>query len=230
MGSCLLQCIDRSGAVFADYRAALRRSQVSDEQRFVAGEVLLALTHLYRRTSDERYAEAARRIGDRQLERNRLALALDLPSATDHWFAQALVELSEITSDNAYAELSLSIGSGYLLEQIPASRARFADYRGAYVSPDLPSSNQVACRGEALGAVVRAAELLGRDPSDYWSALLEGFRFVIGQQLTADNSYFVPEQFDVTGAIRMSPVDNHCRIDNNQHAIVSLLPVLDTLD
>ncbi|MBW2277512.1 MAG: hypothetical protein JRF63_08475 [Deltaproteobacteria bacterium] len=228
MGSCLLHMVDDDGAVFGDYQAAMQRERVGEERRFFPGEVMLSLVHLYRRTRDERYVEAARRIGERQLALNRVSLALDLPVNGDHWFAQSLAMLSEVTGDTRYAKLSLLIAQHYLLEQYPAGGGPEPDYRGAYLTPDLPSSNHAACRGEALGAAARAAKQLGVDVSDLEHGILEGTRFILSQQMTRELSYFVPDEFDVVGAFRMDPVNNHCRIDNNQHAIVALLAALET--
>jgi hypothetical protein len=229
MGSCLLSMIDEVGAVFANYDAAMQNPRVEEERRFFPGEVMLALAHLYRRTGDERYADAARLIGDRQLALNRRSLTLGWPVDGDHWFAQALVELAEATGELRYAELSVLIGRSYLLEQYPPGGGRAPDYRGAYLGVDLPSSNHAACRGEALGAALRGARLLGEDTSPFERGIIEGVRFVISQQMTRQLSYFVPDAFDVEGAFRMDPVNNHCRIDNNQHGIVALLAALETL-
>ena len=46
----------------------------------------------------------------------------------------------------------------------------------------------------------------------------------------SENSYFIPEDQDVLGGIRMGIVDNHLRIDNNQHALVALLRALQAID
>ena len=45
---------------------------------------------------------------------------------------------------------------------------------------------------------------------------------MIEQQYTPDNSFTFPNRKEGLGAIRMGLIDNHCRIDNNQHGIVAL--------
>ena len=77
---------------------------------------------------------------------------------------------------------------------------------------------------------MRAARLLGQDTAEFEDALINGAHHLIEQQFTRDNTHFVPEGFDVDGAIRMGLIDNHCRIDNNQHALVALIAAIEAMD
>ena len=47
------------------------------------------------------------------------------------------------------------------------------------------------------------------------------------QQYTERNSYWVPNFEKVRGAYPMGVVDNHIRIDNNQHALVGITGALE---
>jgi hypothetical protein len=51
---------------------------------------------------------------------------------------------------------------------------------------------------------------------------VEAARHILEQRWHEDNSYFLPNPERAHGAIRMGIVDNACRIDNNQHALVGL--------
>jgi hypothetical protein len=204
---------------------------VREEPLYFPGEVMLALVRAYRRTGEPELLEGSIRIGDRQLRLHRPFRALGLPVSGDHWIIQALAELGEVTGEREYAELSVLLGTGYLREQHPPIAFIYPDYRGSYYRfGDLPRTTRAASRGEALGGAVRGARFAGRDSSRLRRALIEGARHLLEQQFVAGNSYFVPDGFDVEGAIRMGLVDNHCRIDNNQHALIALLNALRAMD
>ena len=73
-----------------------------------------------------------------------------------------------------------------------------------------------------MGAVMRVAWRNG-DPAAEWErSVLEGSRHLVEQMWRKDNSFFLPNPQEAFGAIRMGIIDTHCRIDNNQHAIVAL--------
>jgi hypothetical protein len=231
MGACMLKMIDADGKVFRGYTEALQNERVKKEPLYFPGEVMLALVRGHKRTGDERMLEGARRIGDRQIRLHSFNLRFGLPKAGDHWIMQALAELAEATGEHEYARLSVLMGIGSVIEQYPAQEYTYPDYYGAYRRvADVPRTTRAASRGEALGGSLRAARLIGADTSRIVDGLLDGARHLIEQQFTEANSFFVPEAWDVDGAIRMGLVDNHCRIDNNQHAVVGLLAALEAMD
>jgi hypothetical protein len=231
MGRCLLAMIDPDGAVFWGYREARASKYVRREPLYFPGEVMLALVRAYKRTGERELLTGSRRIGDRQLRRYRPASALGLPLSGDHWIIQALAELAEVTGEKKYARLAVLMGTGYLREQHPPIAIIYPDYRGSYYRVvDLPRTTRAASRGEALGGAVRAARFAGEDPARLQRALIEGARHLLEQQFVPANSYFIPDGFDLEGAIRMGLVDNHCRIDNNQHALIALLNALRAMD
>ena len=59
---------------------------------------------------------------------------------------------------------------------------------------------------------------------------MQGTRHILEQQFIKENSYFIPDNFDVIGGIRMGLVDNHLRIDNNQHSLVALIKTLKVMN
>jgi hypothetical protein len=231
MGACMLKMIDPDGKVFRGYAEALLNERVKKEPLYFPGEVMLALVRGYVRTGDETLLEGARRIGDRQVRLHSFNLRFGVPKSGDHWIMQALAELAEATSEHEYARLSFLMGIGSVVEQYPQQEYGFADYYGAYRRvADVPRTTRAASRGEALGGSLRAARLIGKDPSRIVAGLIDGARHLLEQQFVPANSFFVPAGFDVHGAIRMGLVDNHCRIDNNQHAVVGLLAALEAMD
>jgi hypothetical protein len=231
MGDCMLKMIDSRGAVFRNYKEAQKMKRVKKEPLYFPGEVMLALVKAYNRLKQERFLEGARRIGDRQRRRYSVPLSLDWPSPGDHWIMQALPDLARVTGEREYAKLAVLMGRGYLREQYPPQEYIYPDYRGAYRRVvDVPRTTRAASRGEALGGAMDAARFLGEDASQFENAMLEGARHLIEQQFTVENSYFIPDDYDVIGAIRMGIVDNHVRVDNNQHGLVALIRALDAMD
>jgi hypothetical protein len=231
MGSCMLRMIDADGAVWHNYEQAATQERVEKEPLYFPGEVMLALVRSYKRLEEDRLLEGARRIADRQLRQYRWPLMFDIPSLGDHWIIQALTELTEVTDDEQYAELAILMGKGYVREQHPPQEFSYPDYLGAYRRvADQPRTTRAASRGEALGAALRAAIKLGEDTTEFEDALILGARHLLEQQFTMRNSHFIPVGWDVQGGIRMGLVDNHLRIDNNQHALVGLFAALQAMD
>lgn len=231
MGTCMLKMIDEDGAVFHNFKQASTMERVEKEPLYFPGEVMLALVRSYKRLEEKRLLEGAKRIADRQMRAYYWPMLLDIPTPGDHWIIQALSELAEITGNDEYAELSVLMGRGYVREQYPPQEFTYPDYLGAYRRiADQPRTTRAASRGEALGASLKAAVRLGDDPTEFEDALILGAHHLLEQQFTERNSHFVPEGWDVQGGIRMGLVDNHLRIDNNQHALVGLFAALYAMD
>ena len=149
----------------------------------------------------------------------------------DHWVIQALdwLDLAEPEAPE-WRQGAYAMGKRYVREQHPPQRPPFADYRGSYRRiQEVPRTARAASRGEAIGGVARIAWRHG-DPSWHWErSLLEGAHHLVEQQFTDDNAFYFARPEEVLGAIRMGIIDNHCRIDNNQHAIVALANALEAL-
>jgi len=230
LDACVLGMIDPDGAVFANRGEAARARFVTEEHRFFAGEVMLSLTYAYERTRDRRLLDAAKRIGDRQLARSPWPASWGLPAEGDHWVTQAASRLAILAGDTRYAELSVSFGRGFLRDQVPPGSYLHGDYRGAYKRVGMPGTTLTASAGEAVGAAMRAARFLGRGAGEFEEALIEGAQHLARVQFTEQGGHWVPDGFDVAGAVRMGIASGHCRIDNNQHAIVAFLAALEAMD
>ena len=231
MTRCLLAMIDPDGAVFGTFKESQRRDRVRNEPLYYPGEVALGLVKIFERTGDARALEGARRIADRQLRLYAVPRALELPWPGDHWIIQALAELTAATGDREYARLAVLMAEGYVREQHPPQAFLYPDYRGAYRRVfDVPRTTRAGSRGEALGGAVRAADLVGADPEPFERALVEGARHLAEQQFVEENSDFIPKGMDVRGGIRMGLVDNHLRIDNNQHGMIALMRAIEAYD
>jgi hypothetical protein len=215
----LVRMIDDEGKVYRYWHEALKGGGVVKEPLYFPGEAMLALAVYYERTGDEVWLEAAKAIGRRQIKHARKPWVVP-----DHWVMQALDLLDRADPGNGeWRAGAFAMGRRYVREQFPPQQPPFADYKGAYRRiQELPRTTRAASRGEAIGGVVRIAWRHGDNSWAWERSLIEGSRHLIEQMFTADNTFFVPHPEEVIGAIRMGIVDNHCRIDNNQHAVVAL--------
>ena len=233
LGLFLLAMIDSKGRVFNRYAHRFEPCKQDPEGEFeyprdfcdgekeplyYPGEVMLALVRLHIRTGDERWLEGATRIADWQV-----ALYNDRRPNPDHWVMQALWYLYDLTGDESYGRCALHMGDRHASEQFPPHWPPFRDYFGCYRRiNDLPRTTRACSRSEAMGGVVHTAWKMDVDPTTYEEALLRAAKHLLEHQWRPENSWFLPNPDKARGAIRMGMVDNHCRIDNNQHAVVGL--------
>ncbi len=228
----LLAMIDDRGWVYAKWTDARDDVVMEREPLYYPGEAMLALARYHDQVGSPEALEGAKAIGRRQV-----ALLDRFWSLPDHWVMQALDVLDRLDPENP-----LWRGGGYEMADRfvgdqsgdPGSGLRhpapFPDYRGAYRRiQEVPRTTRAAARGEAVGGIARIAWRHG-DPAEHLEAsLLEGARHLMEQMYTPDNSFFFKDPDEVQGAIRMGIIDNHVRIDNNQHGVVALGNALQVL-
>ncbi len=223
LGRFLLDMIDRHGKVYGNYRERQEHPEVRKEPLYFPGEVMLVLVRLHRATGGAQWLEGAKRIAQHRMTRFRSS-----KRTPDHWVMQALWELYDVTGETDYADCCLEMADRYVAEQYPPLWAPFADYQGAYRRiDDLPRTTRACSRSEALGGALHVAWRSKADATAYEDALLQAARHLLENQYGPDNSYYLPRPQKALGAIRMGLVDNHCRIDNNQHALVGLFRALE---
>ena len=220
----MVDMIDKKGKVHRRYRDAVKLERVKKEPLYYPGEVMLSLMRYYEETKDPRWLEAARKIGARQLKWYRR----DRFITPDHWVMQAFLHLWRIDKDDRYAKTAYAMATHYSSEQYPYIWQGFPDYYGAWRrEDDAPRTTRAGSRSEALRAVVHLAWERGDDATVYEDSLLRAARHLMEQQYTERNSYWVPNFEKVRGAYPMGVVDNHIRIDNNQHALVGITGALE---
>jgi hypothetical protein len=233
LGLFLLAMIDSEGRVFNRYKHRFKPCKQDPDGEFeyprdfcegekeplyYPGEVMLALVRLHIRTGEDRWLEGATRIADWQV-----AQYWDRRPNPDHWVMQALWYLYDLTGDESYGRCALNMGDKHASEQFPPHWPPFRDYFGSYRRiNDLPRTTRACSRSEAMGGVVHTAWKMDEDPTTYEEALLRAAKHLLEHQWRPENSWFLPNPAKARGAIRMGMVDNHCRIDNNQHAVVGL--------
>lgn len=220
----MVDMIDSAGKVHRQYRDAVKLDKVKKEPLYYPGEVMLALMRYYEETKDERWLNAAERIAARQIkwyQRDRFIVP-------DHWVMQGFLHLWRIKKEDKYAESAYAMANHYSSEQYPFVWQAFPDYFGAWRrDDDCPRTTRAGSRSEALRAVVHLAWERGDDATVWEDTLLRAARHLMEQQYTERNSYWVPNFQEVRGAYPMGVVDNHIRIDNNQHALVGMTGALE---
>ena len=231
LGLTLLDMIDDRGKVFRRYREAMSKERVKKEPLYYPGETMLALVRFHEATGDERWLEGATKIAERQMrwyEKERF-------NNPDHWVMQGLYQLWRLNKDDRYATNAYAMGNHYAGEMYgTAEPDRYGplwnpwpDYLGSYRRKnDTPRTTRAGSRSEALRAVTNLAWERGDDATIYEDALLGATRHLMEQQFTERNGYWLPDLERVHGAYPMGVVDNHCRIDNNQHALVGVVGAL----
>jgi hypothetical protein len=222
----LLDMIDAQGAVFEDYGDAREEPLVDEEPLYFPGETMLALIRLHERTGDPRWLEGARRIGDRQCD----LYEENASSLPDHWVMQALGPLWQATRDERYAETAWAMATHTSAEQIPNTYALFPDYFGSWHRrTDVPRTTRAASRLEALRGVVHLAWAREKDARAWEDSMLLGARHLVVEQYRAENMWWVARPERVLGAYPLGVVDNHVRIDNNQHALVGMIGAVEVI-
>ena len=226
LGLTLLDMIDAKGRVFARYREAMSMDAVKKEPAYYPGETMLALMKYHQATGDARWLAGAKAIGDRQVA----VYDKDRFTWPDHWVMQALFPLWQATKEDAYAQTAYKMATHSLTEQYPVVWTPFADYHGSWRrSSDVPRTTRAGSRLEAIRGVVHLAWEAGQDATVWEDGLIAASDHLIEKQFRPDNVWFLPNPDKVQGAYPMGIVDNHLRIDNNQHALVGMVGALESL-
>ncbi len=228
----LLAMIDERGWLYAKWTDARDGVVMEREPLYYPGEAMLALARYHEQVGSEAALEGAKAIGRRQV-----ALLDRFWSLPDHWVMQALDVLDRLDPDNPdWRAGGYEMARRFVGDQCgdPGSglrhRAPFPDYRGAYRRvQEVPRTTRAAARGEAVGGIARIAWRRGDPAEQLEASLLEGARHLMEQMYTPDNSFFFPDPTEGLGAIRMGIIDNHIRIDNNQHGVVAFGNALEVL-
>lgn len=225
----LLDMIDDRGRVYAKYSEAATGKGVTKEPLYYPGESMLALVRFHQMTGDPRWLEGARRIGDWQVQ----VYEKDRFEFPDHWVMQALYRLWQVTKDDRYARTAFSMSTHSVSEQYPFMSGPFPDYFGSWRRrDDIPRTTRAASRMEAIRAVVELGwehKGGGEDQRLWEDSLLHAARHMMEQQFRPVNSFWVARTEKTEGAYRMGIVDNHCRIDNNQHGLVGMVGALEVV-
>jgi AMMECR1 domain-containing protein len=226
LGLTLLDLIDERGRVFRRYSEAASLDAVKKEPLYYPGEAMLALLRMYEATGEAKWADGARAIAQNQMRDYRK----DRFITPDHWVMQGLYRLWRIDKSDDYADVAYQMATHYCSELYPHIFQPFPDYKGSWRrTNDTPRTTRAGSRSEALRAVMHLAWERGDDAKLYEDTLVMASRHLMEQQFTERNAYWAPDLQRVLGAYPMGVVDNHVRIDNNQHALVGITGALEAV-
>ena len=222
LGLFLLKMIDEDGKVFQGYLAARGSKKVNKEPLYYPGESMLALAKLYEQTGDKRWLDGAMHIADQQIKRYVRS------RSADHWVIQGLYQLYRHTGDQELGDFALSMADSYIDTQCPPNTPPFPDYFGGYRRQnETPRTTRAGSRSEAMTAAVRTAWKMGRDARPYEDSLLFAAKHQIEQQFRPESAFYLLQPKRAIGGFRAGLVDNHLRIDFNQHSAVGMVGALE---
>jgi len=211
-----------NGRVYRELLEVLSGKPPKTEPRYCPGQAMLGLCLLYRHSRKAKWLKCAERIANYQISR------FTRGAAPDHWVANGLAELYLVSKRSKYADACLRMADKALETMIAGNDARFPDHVGGFGAAGEPLLIAAATRGETLSAAYRLAWAVDKDRAwRYGDALMRVAGFLIRNQFTAENGYFIREPQRVIGAFRRSPTDLSVRMDYAQHGILALLGASD---
>ena len=215
LGKLLSEMTDRNGRLYARIPGPGGKAPFEIRSEVYA-EVLLALSLLEQIAPTPSVGEAAERIVALLSEDRGMP---PFPVArTGQAFAQYYVV--HPLKENATRVIRLA---GKLAER-QIVESPWGDYDGGFARPDLaPDCLTTAEHMEAIAAGYEVARTLGQRRDDLAEAVRRGAWFLVNMQYRPVNSFYLPRQDAVRGAVRTSPEDLRVRLDANAVSLQALI-------
>ena len=214
LGFGLEHLMSTDGRFFLSLKEKQEHSLRNKPVPFFPGESLLALATLWK--EDSNYWEEST-----LLTANRQAQNFKSYNSKCHWSVQGLALAGKL--DNSRFLLTTSFEMATLLTENQYKDLDGINAGGWPSSARAPTACSAACRLEALGPAIEAGVRLGKDCTILRNRMLKGAEFIISQQITKAEAFFLPYPAKTSGGIRMFPQDLTIRMDVNQHSIAALL-------
>jgi hypothetical protein len=206
------------------YRTIEDKKQKQVEERpmmFFPGESLLALSRLWQEFGN--YWKKSSLLAAFKQANN-----FDSHGTNCHWSVQALALSGKLDGSRFLLDKSVKMAEKLTENQYDNTRENKA---GGWPNPSgQPTACSAACRLEALGPAIDSGSYLGIDCTVLKSRMLKGAEFIISQQITKNNGFFLPDPEKAHGGIKMFPEIHTVRMDVNQHSIAALLNTLQLLE
>ncbi|MEW6359435.1 MAG: AMMECR1 domain-containing protein [Planctomycetota bacterium] len=214
------------GSFFPIYEFNKRVDRADVAHRYYAGQGLLALVRLHRLTKDETALKAALQCAEYIMNRRDADLKREQP-LEDPWAAEGLSELHAFSGSVACAEYCLSMAEAIRPHVLEGDRTPFLDYiGGSDHGTDIGNPPTVAATAFRLRAVNAACALAKRmkvRSEDYDRIAREMVRFLLQNQFTAENSYYVPHADKALGGFRLSFVEHTIELECAAHGLSALV-------
>jgi small neutral amino acid transporter SnatA (MarC family) len=226
LGRFLVNQIEPSGAVSADYDPVRGSPVAGDHSIYYTGEAYWALARLARTFPGENWGEAADRIGA-YLAKSRDDVEHHWPPVQDHWAAYGLSETVEFrerrppltATEAAYARRQAEL-FGATVRWVAA---RFGPWGGVARGPAVPRGGGYGVISEALTGLWRTARA---DPrlADLETPIAERAQCIAGLAIRAQSDHADAERFARPGRVDGAWFrDGETRMDDQQHALAGLL-------
>ncbi len=231
--SILYYRMPKKGYFYTSFKQAVGKKAPKEQSRYYPGEAMLALVRLYEKTGDKKWWDAAAEISPGQKQRWQDAGHNEVGNYC--WVGQAWARMARLEKDPAmreeYKNLAYSHADAVIKHQFVPGHRRgyYPDYLGGADNSAPPRTTPTSARGESLAENYLLAKFLGDVESQkkYGVAILRALHFVIQNQFTNENSWFLPYPHKALGGIRGSLIANDIRIDYNQHVLSSKINAQD---
>jgi len=188
------------------------------EVLYYPGEAMLGLVRAFAADPDPRWIEAAERAARRR--------AIEPQRARDFWYLLACAELHRRDREPLWSERVYAIAEATAQEH-EQDEIDFAHAHGSYGRTPRASPTSTAL--EAVAATVALARFDHQSESRWMDMARRMASFVLWEQLDEDAEYYVADPQKALGGVRTNPWGSNVRIDNDQHAILGWLTLLEVM-
>jgi len=226
LGNFLLFMQKKDGSVYTTYSFQQRERKDDAVSCYYSSQAVLAFAELYEVTREDKWLKAALLTADYIMNRREAEMKRAEPPQ-DHWAMIALAELYELLEDNEHAEYCMRVAETMLQHQLTTVNTAFLDYVGAsdtgVAQGSPPTAVSTACKCEGLVAAWRVAGKMKLERGRYAEAVRSALKFILQNQYTAVNSYYLREPSRAVGAFRTHFLDDGIYMDHVQHCISAIL-------
>jgi len=194
------------------------------------GQVLSALSRLYRITGEKRYYDAAERIAQHfsaRVEEEGCYLGDDYRwknPISSAWIVMSLLDFYQINQDDYYRDMILKCG-GELVER-QANNVNHPLYCGSWYRAYSTSGN--GWLAEVMMEMYRFCQEQNVDGCDkYKEAIIRVIRWVIQNTYTEENTFFLKEPQKAIGGIFWNYENRYVRTDSLCHALNAYAGMMD---
>ncbi|MBZ0273978.1 hypothetical protein K8I61_18205, partial [bacterium] len=153
------------------------------------------------------------------------------------WHAMAWARLARVDPDPARRDQWRALGyehAGAVIARQwrPGQAGYFPAYLGSAKNARPPRTAPTSARAESLYENYLAARFANDDDAarEFAGALSASMRFVIANQYSRENTYFLPHPERAIGGIRGGLAAGDIRIDYNQHALYAMMGLLNSMN
>jgi len=189
---------------------------------YYPGEAMLSLMKSYIHSKNNTYLESVKKGFDFY----KLYWRNNKNTAFIPWHTQTYALLFEITKDQEVAEFIFEMND-WIIDNFQIMDSNYLDEIGGFPYYYPTFSTSVFLEGINDAYLVALQQNDTDHITKYENAIINGTRFILQTQFTEENSFYVENKTRTIGGFKTSLTDNSIRIDNVQHAVLSLMKTYD---